>query len=190
MSERIRRTANGFGRVAFSIVLIGLVTVCGQAPEGEPADSNSRNNSRRSRKAKTPDVKESVDLAGLLTEIPEYSGSGRNLFDYGPPPVGDTPPRPTPRPTPPTPTRTTRPAPPRTPTPARINLKFTGFVETRTQSGEKKKYAVFLDGQEILTGAEGDLVANRYEIVQIGLESVTVGVRGSDQTQRIPLRSN
>ena len=174
--------------MAFSVAVLGLVAVCGQAPETEQTDS-PRNNSRRSRKAKAPDVKESVDLAGLLTEIPEYAGRGRNLFDYGPPPASDTPPRPTPRPTPTPPPRTTRPAPTRTTAPARIDLKFTGFVETRTHTGEKK-YAVFLDGQEILTGAEGDLVANRYKIVQIGLESVTVRVAGSDQTQRIPLRSN
>jgi hypothetical protein len=56
--------------------------------------------------------------------------------------------------------------------------------------GGTKKYAVLLDGTEILTGAEGDLVANRYRIVQIGLESVTVGVAGSNDTQQIPLRSN
>ena len=71
-----------------------------------------------------------------------------------------------------------------------MNLKFAGYVETKTVGGETKKYAVVLDGSEILTGAEGDLVANRYRIVQIGLESVTVGLPGSNDTQRIPLRSN
>ncbi len=177
--------------IVLSVVLLGALAGCGEAPDtGQSGSPASRNNSRRSRKGKVGDVKESVDLAGLLTEIPEYAGRGRNLFDYGPPPVSDTPPRPTPRPTRTTPTRTTQPAPPRTTAPARIDLKFAGFVETRTKAGEKKKYAVFLDGQEILTGAEGDLVANRYKIVQIGLESVTLGVPGSDQTQRIPLRSN
>lgn len=72
----------------------------------------------------------------------------------------------------------------------RIDLKFAGLVETKTLGGAIKKYAVLLDGTEILTGAEGDLVANRYRIVQIGLESVTVGVAGSNDTQLIPLQSN
>ena len=174
--------------IVLSVVLLGALAGCSEAPDTGQSDSSaSRNNSRRSRKGKAGDVKESVDLAGLLTEIPEYAGRGRNLFDYGPLPVRDTPPRPTPTPPPPPTTRT---APPRTTAPARIDLKFAGYVETKTAAGTKKKYAVFLDGQEILTGAEGDLVANRYEIIQIGLESVTVGVPGSDQTQRIPLRSN
>ena len=173
--------------IVLSVVLLGALAGCGEAPDTRQSGSSaSRNNSRRSRKGKAGDVRESVDLAGLLTEIPEYAGRGRNLFDYGPLPVSDTPPKPTPPPPP----RTTRTAPPRTPAPARIDLKFAGYVETKTAAGTKKKYAVFLDGQEILTGAEGDLVANRYEIIQIGLESVTVGVPGSDRTQRIPLRSN
>ncbi len=64
--------------MAFSVAVLGLVAVCGQAPETEQTDS-PRNNSRRSRKAKAPDVKESVDLAGLLTEIPEYAGNHRDL---------------------------------------------------------------------------------------------------------------
>lgn len=175
--------------LVLSAVLLGALAGCGEAPDtGQSGSSASGKSSRRSQKGKAGDVKESVDLAGLLTEIPEYAGRGRNLFDYGPLPVSDTPPRPTPKPTPTPPT--TRPAPPRTTAPTRIDLKFAGYVETKTAAGTTKKYAVFLDGQEILTGAEGDLVANRYKIIQIGLESVTLGVPGSDQTQRIPLRSN
>ena len=77
----------------------------------------------------------------------------------------------------------------RTP-PARIDLKFAGFVEKTDPSGANKKYAVFLDGEEILTGAEGELVGNRYKIIEIGLESVTVALEGSQVTQKIPLRTN
>jgi hypothetical protein len=69
-------------------------------------------------------------------------------------------------------------------------LKFAGFVEKSQPEGDSKKYAVFLAGAEILTGAEGELVANRYKIVEIGLESVTVSVEGSSGTQKIPLRTN
>jgi hypothetical protein len=69
-------------------------------------------------------------------------------------------------------------------------LKFAGFVERTQPGGASKKYAVLLAGEEILTGAEGDLVGNRYKIVEIGLESVTVAVEGSPRTQKIPLRTN
>ncbi len=149
--------------------------------------SSSRAGARRSRAAEGS-VQESVDLASLLSEIPEYRGSGRNLFDFGRLPVVATTTRETPPP-PPLPPTTRRPPAPTTSAP-RVDLKLAGYVETKTAGGDMKKYAVFLDGTEILTGAEGDLVANRYKIVQIGLESVTVGVPGSNDTQRIPLRSN
>jgi hypothetical protein len=69
-------------------------------------------------------------------------------------------------------------------------LKFAGFVEKTEPGGANKKFAVLLDGEEILTGAEGDVVGNRYKIVEIGLESVTVALEGSPFTQKIPLRTN
>jgi hypothetical protein len=70
-------------------------------------------------------------------------------------------------------------------------LKFAGFVEKPLSEGsDSKKYAVFLSGAEIFTGAEGEMVANRYKIVEIGLESVTISVEGSSGTQKIPLRTN
>ena len=165
---------------------------CGQSRQAEEAvetgSASSRRTPRRAGGDGEADVKESVDLASLLKEIPEYAGRGRNLFAFGSLPAVSPPPV-TPPLTPPT-------TPPPSPSPlARTravptDLKFAGYVETKTPAGETKKYAVLLDGSEILTGAEGDLVANRYRIVQIGLESVTVGVQGSETTQRIPLRSN
>lgn len=128
-----------------------------------------------------------VDLAELVTEVPEYKGQGRNLFDFGRDPRTTAPPRVTPRA--PTTTAPTPIRPPPTPRP-RVDLKFAGFVEKTEPEGESKKYAVLLNGEEILTGAVGDLVANRYRIIEIGLESVTVGVEGSPVTQKIPLRTN
>src|SRR3972149_2234027 len=164
---------------------------CGQGRQAEEAvetgSSSSRRTPRRAGGDGEADVKESVDLASLLKEIPEYAGRGRKLFAFGSLPAVSPPPVTLPPTPPPPPTRT-----PAVPTAGagRVDLKFAGSVETKTPAGETKKYAVLLDGSEILTGAEGDLVANRYRIVQIGLESVTVGVQGSETTQRIPLRSN
>jgi hypothetical protein len=36
---------------------------------------------------------------------------------------------------------------------------------------------------------EGEMLANRFTVVEIGLESVTVSATGSSATQRIPLQS-
>ena len=172
---------------AMSVAATFLWIACDQGQDtAATRSSSSRAGARRARAAEGS-VQESVDLASLLSEIPEYRGSGRNLFDFGTLPVV----APTTRETsPPPPPRTTRRSLAPTTSAPRVDLKFAGYVETKTVGGETKKYAVFLDGSEILTGAEGDLVANRYRIVQIGLESVTVGLPGSNDTQRIPLRSN
>ena len=71
-----------------------------------------------------------------------------------------------------------------------MGVKYAGFVEKTTPSGDKAKYAIFLDGNEILAGAEGETVANRFTVIKIGLESVTVSAEGSSTTQRIPLQAN
>jgi hypothetical protein len=73
---------------------------------------------------------------------------------------------------------------------ARVNVKYAGFVEKTEVSGDKSKYAIFLDGNEIFAGAVGEIVANRFTVVEIGLESVTVSAEGSSATQRIPLQAN
>ena len=44
--------------------------------------------------------------------------------------------------------------------------------------------------KEVLTGQVGEMVANRFRIVQIGLESVDIQEVGSDQVRRIPLKGN
>jgi hypothetical protein len=183
------------------IYRVGATTLVGAilwscSSEG-PSSSANQTASGRSRPAPARDSSQSspnIELDSLLTEVPEYEGRGRNLFDYGRPPAPDRPTTPTPAAT------TTIPAPvqprPTTPRPSAapqkpIDLKFAGFVEKpHSEGGDSKKYAVFLSGVEILTGAEGELVANRYKIVEIGLESVTVSVEGSDSTQKIPLRTN
>jgi hypothetical protein len=182
-----------------TVWVIGAAFVCeallaaGCRQDAEPQAAGTvpaRTVSQRSRSQIEKTPSSTIDLAVLLTEVPEYEGSGRNLFAFGrertvtaaPPSVS-----------PPGATTTVRPASAsrgqRT-SPARIDLKFAGFVEKIEPGGANKKYAVFFDGGEILTGAEGDLVGNRYTIVEIGLESVTVALVGSQVTQKIPLRTN
>jgi hypothetical protein len=137
-----------------------------------------------------------LDLQAMLAPVPEYEGAGRNLFAFGaarraasqapeiePPPVEPAP-------------REIVTLPPQRPSPrlggpssARLDMKYAGFLEKTGADGVKSKYAIFLDGNEILAGAEGELIANRFKVVEIGLESVTVSPSGSNATQRIPLQS-
>lgn len=164
---------------------------CGSGSVTPPAPSAESNRSSRGAANRQPPGSTglgNVDLSAMLNEIPEYQGQGRNLFAYGQRRVAvdPTPVDPTDFPEA---TSTTTSIPTALP-PPRVNLEFAGYVEKPERGGAKKKYAVLLDGPEILTGAVGDLVANRYEIVEIGLESVTIRVEGSRVTQRIPLRTN
>jgi len=70
---------------------------------------------------------------------------------------------------------------------APLNLKFIGAV------GNSKgvKVAVLLtDRNEVLTGQQGEVVANRYRIERIGIESVDLADVGTGQSRRIPLKGN
>ena len=174
--------------IAMICLAIGLGYSC--APADAPADAAADTSTRRRGGCASAPVKGDLDLRGMLPPVPEYEGQGRNLFAYGPVRRA-TPPRPTPTTTPRAQVQTTtipRTAPTRPGT--RVNVKYAGFVEKTEASGHKSKYAIFLDGNEIFAGAEGDTIANRFTVVEIGLESVTVSAEGSSATQRIPLQAN
>jgi hypothetical protein len=65
-------------------------------------------------------------------------------------------------------------------------LKYIGSVE----NGRGARVAVLLtDRNELLTGQAGEVVANRYKIAKIGLESVDIEEVGTGQVKRIPLRN-
>ena len=135
-----------------------------------------------------------LDIEAMLSPVPEYEGVGRNLFAFGEarpsmeelsleeappeaeeaPEIVELPPRMSAR----------------TPVAARLDMKYAGFLEKTGPGGDKTKYAIFIDGNEILAGMEGELIANRFTVIEIGLESVTVSPSGSSATQRIPLQSN
>lgn len=131
-----------------------------------------------------------IPVIGLDRLAPRAEGrvGKRNLFEFAPvaavaPSASRTPDpafvavaTPPPITTPPTPA----PPPP-------LNVKYIGSVESK----KGLKVAVFLtDRRELLTGQEGDLLANRMKVVRIGYESVDVQDVGSDHTRRIPLRGN
>ena len=168
-----------------SSLMIAFFAGCSSGGESESTSGSAVGERERSEAA----ANARLDLEALLTPVPEYESQGRNLFAFGSarrqaPTAGPSRPR--------TPTSTsirpaTVPAPSIAPS-RRVDVKYAGFVEKPVDGG-KKKYAIFIDGKDILAGAEGDSVRS-FTIVQIGLESVTVPPDGSTTTQRIPLQSN
>ena len=76
---------------------------------------------------------------------------------------------------------------PVTPSLPPLNLKYIGSVENK--AGVKVAVLV-TDRREVLTGQAGQVVANRYRIARIGLESVDLEDVGSGQSRRIPLKGN
>ena len=61
--------------------------------------------------------------------------------------------------------------PPPPPPPPPILLKYYGYS---TAHGENAKHAFFLDGDDILVAAEGEVVKKRYRVVRIGITSVVM----------------
>jgi hypothetical protein len=71
------------------------------------------------------------------------------------------------------------------PAPPPLSLKYIGSV----QNERGVKVAVLVtDKREVLTGQAGDVLANRYRIARIGLESVDLEEIATGQSRRIPLR--
>ncbi len=68
------------------------------------------------------------------------------------------------------------------PPPPPIPLKFYGFV-----SATSDKRAFFLDGDEILVAAEGEIIKKRYKVVRIGISSAVVKDEQSNSEQTLPL---
>jgi len=188
-SLRRRGPRTGWGITWLALALAATLDGCSPSPRAPARSETGAAPARPARRAPADKPRESarVDLDSLAGETPEYQGQGRDLFAFGrgraAPPAEVLPPIPV---APPTAVESR----PGTPPPPRIDLKFAGYIEKPYPDGKKVKYAIFLDGQQVLTGAEGEVVANRYRIVEIGLESVTVAPTGSNTTQRIPLRAN
>jgi hypothetical protein len=136
-----------------------------------------------------------LNLLAKLQDV-KVDGVGRSLFEIGAAPaavvavkepdkikpvsrfVGPMPPPPPPP--------EVKPPTPRAP---QIPLKFYGFVNpSRTDI----KRAFFLDGDEIIIAAEGELVKKRYKIMRIGVNSALVEdttFKGDNTQQTLPLEA-
>jgi hypothetical protein len=135
-----------------------------------------------------------LDLLAKVQGV-EIEGGGRNLFQLSappPPPAANLPPEP--KVTPGQMASNQQPGsagppvvapPPAAPPPPPITLKYYGYSSTR---GDARKRAFFLDGDEILVGAEGDLVKKRYRVVRIGVNSVVMEDTQFKHEQTLPLQ--
>jgi hypothetical protein len=134
-----------------------------------------------------------IGLARLAEPRPAATAGRRNLFDFGAPPVAEEPVvAPTPPAIPAGPARSadatgaSGEGPP-APTLPPLNVRYIGSVEN---AAGVKVAVLVTDRQEVLTGQPGQVVANRYRIARIGLESVDLEDVATGQSRRIPLRGS
>jgi len=112
-----------------------------------------------------------------------YQGNGRNIFSltYTPPPVIPShvpPPRPKPTPI------TLPAAPVGPPPPPPINLKF--FGTAKRASGPMQ--AFLLQGDNVYLASVGEIVAHKYKIIAINLNSIQVEDLQYNNTQTLQLQ--
>jgi hypothetical protein len=125
-----------------------------------------------------------LDLLARLQSVTP-SGNARNLFQMGAAPLTDAAGRPIAHPIIPV-----KPvAPPPTPTPAvaivNIPLKYYGFAKP-IGTGESNR-GFFLDGDNILIASEGEVVKDRYLIVELTATSARVEDTQLKQGKPLPL---
>src|SRR5262249_38775940 len=70
------------------------------------------------------------------------------------------------------------------PPPPPITLKFYGYAGT-TRDGTRR--AFFLDGEDIYTPAENEMIKGRYKIIRIGVNSAVVEDFPKKNDQTLPL---
>jgi hypothetical protein len=172
--------------------LLGLVAVAALVLVGLRLRQASATPAARERTEPLPPPVARIGLERLAAERPASGAGERDIFRFGSATraedEGELPvvkvPVPTPAPTPAVAADAAAPVAPSLPP---LNLKYLGSVENRTGV----KVAVLLtDRKEVLTGQAGEVVANRYRIARIGLESVDLEDVSSGQSRRIPLRGN
>jgi hypothetical protein len=118
---------------------------------------------------------------------------GRNPFQFGqppPPPIPKAPPV-----VPKTPAQIAaeaakkaepaKPAGPAGPPPLNLSWKYYGYTSPR---GSPQKRAFFLDGEDILTANEGEVLKRKYRVVRIGVNSVVVEDTDTKSQQTLPLQ--
>lgn len=129
------------------------------------------------------------ETAMLRTESLVYSGAGRNIFSLVSEPVAPTIPIGGPLP-PARPKGPVLPPPPPPPPPTcppscpPIDLKFFGTA----QRGNGARQAFLLRGEDVFLASVGDIVAHKYKIVSIEVNSIHVEDLSNNNTQTLPLQ--
>jgi hypothetical protein len=131
--------------------------------------------------AEVLDPKLRLDVLNRVQAI-TYQGSERNIFQYYTPPPKIETPKSDPL-KPPGAADKSGPPPPAPPPP--IPLKYYGYAE-KPMGGPKK--AFFSDGDEIYIASEGDIVAKKYKIVKIGVNTVEAEDIATKNRQVLPLQ--
>ena len=72
------------------------------------------------------------------------------------------------------------------PPPPPINLKYFGTELT----ADGRKQAFLLSGEDVYMASQGDIVARKYKIVNIGATSIQVEDLSNQNTQTLPLQTN
>lgn len=114
----------------------------------------------------------------------------RDIFQFGRAQAAEPAAAPATAPAPPAALAPPSPFTPNSAAPAAVTPFAVRYVGTVERQGLRVAVLLSEDRKEILTGREGDTVANRLRIVKIGFESVDVQDVGSDRVRRIPLRGN
>jgi hypothetical protein len=128
-----------------------------------------------------------LDLFAKVQAV-ELAGGSRNLFQFStapPPKPVELPKGKEPKIVPKQVVAVATPVgPPQPPPPPPITFKFYGFS---TVSPNGKKTAYFLDGDEILSASEGDVLKRRYKVLKIGPNSVLFEDTNAKRQQSVPL---
>jgi hypothetical protein len=130
-----------------------------------------------------------LDLLAKVQSV-TLGGGERNLFQFGAAPPPPRPPEPKiipPKPGSPAAlaaaAAAAQAAAPVPPPPPPIPLKFYGY----SSRGQTDKRAFFLDGEEIIVAAEGQMIKSRYKVIRIGINSVVVEDVQFQHQQTLPL---
>jgi len=130
-----------------------------------------------------------LDLLAKVQAV-DLAGGERNLFQFAPPPppkpdaLKGPEPRILPKPATAEPEKKDA-AEPADPPPPPIALKYYGYSTMRDNGS---KTAFFLDGDDIVMAAEGEVVKKRYKVVRIGVSSVVMEDTESKRQQTLPLQ--
>ncbi|MCZ6752428.1 MAG: hypothetical protein O7E51_11435 [Acidobacteria bacterium] len=148
------------------------------APGSRRASSPSRDGTLSQQQLAALDPTLRVDLLERSKHV-KYAGESRNIFQFYTPPPPSAPAA-APMIESPVPARPS----PSAPQPLDIPLKFYGVA---SRPGTSHKKAFLTDGEDIFIGEEGDLIAKRYKIIQIRMNSIEMEDSRDKRRQQLPL---